>query len=71
MYPRNLNAHVERAIAQRGNENTAQIKAFSSKQLKSGNLSRFSEMTLVHGAAVRLSINGSTIRAVRYGSSYA
>jgi hypothetical protein len=39
MNPRNLNAHVERAIAQSGNENIASIKILSSNQLKSGDLS--------------------------------
>ncbi|EMD66021.1 hypothetical protein COCSADRAFT_140533 [Bipolaris sorokiniana ND90Pr] len=39
MNPRNLNAHVERAIAQSGNENIASIKVLSSNQLKSGDLS--------------------------------
>ncbi|KAF2844323.1 hypothetical protein T440DRAFT_436623, partial [Plenodomus tracheiphilus IPT5] len=39
MNPRNLKAHVERAIAQSGNENIANIKILSSNQLKSGDLS--------------------------------
>ncbi|KAG9197704.1 hypothetical protein G6514_001131 [Epicoccum nigrum] len=39
MNPRNLNAHVERAIAQSGNENITSIKVLSSNQLKSGDLS--------------------------------
>jgi hypothetical protein len=39
MNPRNLNAHVERAIAQSGNENIASIKVLSSNQLRSGDLS--------------------------------
>jgi hypothetical protein len=39
MNPRNLKAHVERAIAQSGNENIASIKILSSNQLKSGDLS--------------------------------
>ncbi|KAI0573830.1 hypothetical protein Alg130_09943, partial [Pyrenophora tritici-repentis] len=39
MNPRNLNAHVERAIAQSGNENIAHIKVLSSNQLKIGDLS--------------------------------
>ncbi|KAJ4330450.1 hypothetical protein N0V95_010054 [Ascochyta clinopodiicola] len=39
MNPRNLNAHVERAIAQSGNENISGIKVFSSNQLRSGDLS--------------------------------
>ena len=39
MNPRNLNAHVERAIAQSGNENIVRIKVLSSNQLKSGDLS--------------------------------
>ncbi|KAF1934128.1 uncharacterized protein M421DRAFT_388533 [Didymella exigua CBS 183.55] len=39
MNPRNLNAHVERAIAQSGNNNIARIKVLSLNQLKSGDLS--------------------------------
>jgi hypothetical protein len=39
MNPRNLNAHVERAIAQSGNENISGIKVLSSNQLRSGDLS--------------------------------
>ena len=39
MNPRDLNAHVERAITQSGNENIANIKILSSNQLKSGDLS--------------------------------
>jgi hypothetical protein len=39
MNPRNLNAHVERAIAQSGNENINGIKVLSSNQLRSGDLS--------------------------------
>jgi hypothetical protein len=39
MNPRNLNAHVERAIRQSGNENISSIKVLSSNQLKSGDLS--------------------------------
>jgi hypothetical protein len=39
MNPRNLNAHVERAIAQSGNENLDSIKGLSSNQLRSGDLS--------------------------------
>jgi hypothetical protein len=39
MNPRNLNAHVERAIAQSGNEHINSIKVLSSNQLKSGDLS--------------------------------
>ena len=39
MNPRNLKAHVERAIEQSGNENIASIKIVSSNQLKSGDLS--------------------------------
>jgi hypothetical protein len=39
MNPRNLNAHVERAIAQSGNENIDSIKVLSSNQLRSGDLS--------------------------------
>jgi hypothetical protein len=39
MNPRNLNAHVERAIAQSGNENISNIKVLSSNQLRSGDLS--------------------------------
>jgi hypothetical protein len=39
MNPRNLNAHVERAIAQSGNENITSIKVLSSNQLRSGDLS--------------------------------
>jgi hypothetical protein len=36
MNPRNLNAHVERAITQSGNENIDSIKVLSSNQLRSG-----------------------------------
>ena len=36
---RNLNAHVERAIAQSGNENISGIRVLSSNQLRSGDLS--------------------------------
>jgi hypothetical protein len=39
MNPCNLNAHVERAIRQSGNENISSIKVLSSNQLKSGDLS--------------------------------
>jgi hypothetical protein len=39
MNPRNLNAHVERAITQSGNENISGIKVLSSNQLRSGDLS--------------------------------
>ncbi|KAL5371775.1 hypothetical protein DPSP01_014018, partial [Paraphaeosphaeria sporulosa] len=39
MNPRNLKAHVERAIEQSGNENIVHIKIVSSNQLKSGDLS--------------------------------
>jgi hypothetical protein len=39
MNPRNLKAHVERAIEQSGNENIANVKIVSSNQLKSGDLS--------------------------------
>jgi hypothetical protein len=39
MNPRNLNAHVERAIAQSGNENISGIKVLFSNQLRSGDLS--------------------------------
>jgi hypothetical protein len=39
MNPRNLKAHVERAIEQSGNENIANVKVVSSNQLKSGDLS--------------------------------
>jgi hypothetical protein len=39
MNPRNINAHVERAIRQSGNENITYIKVLSSNQLKSGDLS--------------------------------
>jgi hypothetical protein len=39
MNPRSLNAHVERAITQSGNENITSIKVLSSNQLKSGDLS--------------------------------
>jgi hypothetical protein len=39
MNPRNLKAHVERAIEQSGNENITNIKIVSSNQLKSGDLS--------------------------------
>jgi hypothetical protein len=37
--PRNLKAHVERAIAQSGNENIVSIKVLFSNQLKSGDIS--------------------------------
>jgi hypothetical protein len=37
--PRNLNAHVERTIAQSRNENISGIKVLSSNQLRSSNLS--------------------------------
>jgi hypothetical protein len=37
--PRNLNAHIERAIAQSGDENMTSIKVFSSNQRRSGDLS--------------------------------
>ena len=37
--PRNPNVHVERAIAQSGNEYLARIKVPSSNQLRSGDLS--------------------------------
>jgi hypothetical protein len=39
MNPRNLKAHVERAIEHSGNENIANVKIVSSNQLKSGDLS--------------------------------
>ena len=39
MNPRNLKAHVERAITQSRNENIVNIKILSSNQLKSGDLS--------------------------------
>ena len=39
MNPRNLNAHVERAIRQSGNEQITGIKVISANQLKSGDLS--------------------------------
>jgi hypothetical protein len=39
MNPRNLKAHVERAIEQSRNENIANVKILSSNQLKSGDLS--------------------------------
>ncbi|KAK5105884.1 hypothetical protein LTR62_001943 [Meristemomyces frigidus] len=39
MNPRNLNAHVERAIVNSGNEQIMSIKVMSSNQLKSGDLS--------------------------------
>jgi hypothetical protein len=39
MNPRNLNAHVERAIAQSRNENISGIRVLSSNQLRSGDLS--------------------------------
>ena len=39
MNPRNLNAHIERAIAQSGTENISGIKVLSSNQLRSGDLS--------------------------------
>jgi hypothetical protein len=39
MNPRNLNAHVERAIAQSGNENIASIKVLLLNQLRSRDLS--------------------------------
>lgn len=39
MNPRNLKAHVERAIEQSENEHVANIKVMSSNQLKSGDLS--------------------------------
>jgi hypothetical protein len=39
MNPRNLNAHVEHAIAQNGNENISSIKVLSSNRLRSGDLS--------------------------------
>jgi hypothetical protein len=37
--PRNLNVHIERAIAQSGKENIARIKELTSNQLRSGDLS--------------------------------
>jgi patatin-like phospholipase/acyl hydrolase len=37
--PRNLNAHIERAIAQSGNENISGIRVLSLNQLRSGDLS--------------------------------
>jgi hypothetical protein len=39
MSPRNLKAHVERAIEQSGNENIANVKTVSSNKLKSRDLS--------------------------------
>ena len=39
MNPHNLNARVERAIAQSGNENIASVKVLSSNLLRSGDLS--------------------------------
>lgn len=39
MNPRNLKAHVDRAIAQSTNEHVSRIKAVSANQLKSGDLS--------------------------------
>ncbi|KAK3109438.1 hypothetical protein LTR53_017312 [Teratosphaeriaceae sp. CCFEE 6253] len=39
MNPRNLKAHVERAIANSGNEQIMSVKVMSSNQLKSGDLS--------------------------------
>ncbi|KAM6506348.1 hypothetical protein FSOLCH5_013335 [Fusarium solani] len=39
MNPRNLKAHVDRAIEQSGNEHIQKIKIASSNQLKSGDLS--------------------------------
>lgn len=39
MIPHNLNAHVERSVAQDGNETIAHIKALASKQLGSMDLS--------------------------------
>jgi hypothetical protein len=39
MNPRNLKAHVERAIEQCANEDIANVKIVSSNQLKSGDLS--------------------------------
>ena len=39
MNPRNLKAHVERAVEQSGNEHIASVKIVSSNQLKSGDLS--------------------------------
>lgn len=39
MNPRNLKAHVERAIEQSGNENITNIKIASSNRMKSGDLS--------------------------------
>jgi hypothetical protein len=39
MSPRNLKAHVERAIEQSGNENIANVKTVSSNELKSRDLS--------------------------------
>ena len=74
MNPRNLKAHVERAIEQSGNENIASVKIVSSNQLKSGDLSvKAATSTEVEALrqfaddwALRIG-NGSSIQIPTYG----
>lgn len=74
MNPRNLKAHVERAIEQSGNENIVGVKIVSSNQLKSGDLSvKAATSTEVEALrqfaddwAARIS-HGASIQILTYG----
>ncbi|OAQ61321.1 reverse transcriptase [Purpureocillium lilacinum] len=74
MSPRSLKAHVDRAIEQSNNEHINKIKAVSSNQLKSGDLS-IKTVTSAETEALRQFAedwehrigNGATVRIVTYG----
>ena len=63
MNPRNLKAHVERAIAQSGNENIISFKILSSNQLKSGDFSIKTATSNKVEALNSLQTTGSTVLA--------
>lgn len=81
MNPRNLKAHVERAIEQSGNENITGVKIVSSNQLKSGDLSvkaaastevealrQFADdwaARIGHGASIQIPTYGVLVHGVR------
>jgi hypothetical protein len=81
MNPRNLKAHVERAIEQSGSENIVGVKIVSSNQLKSGDLSvkaatstevealrQFADdwaMRIGHGASIQIPTYGVLAHGIR------
>ena len=74
MNPRSLKAHVERAIAQSGNDSIQHTKIMSSNQLKSGDLSirtasSGEAQALREGAETWASLisNGASVRSPTYG----